>query len=272
MELANATCVTTSTLTKLSGDFVDTLFDKSELSHSTITGNYDKCSFVRADFRHADVIDVTFMNCNFKLIDGCYSTWTNCKFTNCDMHGADFSRSEFINCEFDNTDILPTHTVLDLYTTMNQCIIKNIYIKSDLDYTKSLACYDKSIYKTICNAVLNVCVEVCEFIKQELNSERAHDLMKYLFKNITLGWKTHSKHDGNLVKLACDNDEAFYMVDINTLKNSYCNMYTLANSIKYMFNYSIRIVNILNVDSNFIIKYTEEKEIKKMVIDVFSCN
>lgn len=257
-----------STTTELSGEFNDALFDKSELSHGSITGVFNNCSFTRADLRHANIIDAVFTNCDFSITDSCYSAWTRCKFVNCNVSGADFSRAEFAECIFDNTCILAA-TILDKYTDIYDCTLatSDLLLYSTQDMTDNLS---YSVSCSIQESINNIFKSIVDRTKQELESDRVYIFMVHLFKNIRCGHKSQSLDDENLVKIAKNDPTRLSFTPINELKSAYLRMYKLAGALDHILEYLFTDMNESAAYEQLITNNINTPVIDKSLKDLFN--
>lgn len=225
-----------STTTTISGEYTDILFDRSELSHGIINGIFNKCSFTRADFRHATIKNAVFDECNFTLIDGCYTLWENCTFNNCNVYGAEFKRAEFINCMFDGTPMTPDVVDFDVYTIMNNCVIDRVPIPYDQENMNSIHKLDGTIYSAMRNSAKNMFGIVMNIVKEKLESENASEFMLYLLSKVGLGYKSQSRYDEDIVNYAIANPSG-EKYTVNELRESYVRLLRLTYPIYRIMDY-----------------------------------
>lgn len=207
-----------STTTKLEGTYDDVLFDRSEFSHGTITGTYINCSFVRADFRYTIASNAIFKKCDFRLIDGNYSVWNNCTFDNCKLEGAKFKRAEFNGCKIITTDIIPPMTIFDKFTTITDCKLSELtvcYKKNELNNLHD------SVRKYVISAINSTFDIILTFVRAELKSDKAHDLMIKLLTCVRLEHKSQTKEVENYVWYAKNNPEMLRDELLSNLTRAY---------------------------------------------------
>lgn len=254
----------TSTTTIISGGYTDVLFDRSELSHGLVTGVFNKCSFTRADFRHATIKESIFNECDFTLIDGCYTSWTNCTFNNCNVYGAEFKRSEFINCMFDGTPMTPGIVDFDVHTTMDNCVIIRVTIPYDeesMDYINKL---DNTIYNTMRNSVKSMLDIVMDNVNKKLDSENASEFMLYLLSKVNLD-KPWLQCNEDIVNYAIANPSG-KKYTVNELRGSYVKL--LRNPIYRIMDYFRSVLpNYVTVDA--VTRYFSEWYINEIIRKVF---